>query len=162
MEQSSRTNRQKWLNSLWICVKRGYFVCCKNHFARQRHGSEEVSKAMEILKGKHPRTLSTVKDLATMNQMDKYDEGEENCSNFPDHVTRRDVKKDAVLFLVRSGGKKIEKYFAMDVFLHEKRLDDYRIETYFELLNSRDWCYKNFHDLIFDICANKTSFICEC
>lgn len=143
---SSQTNWKKRLYPSWMRGVRGCVACGEDHLAQQRHGGEEVSKAMKRLKAKHPTYLFTVDHLATIHQMDQSEETEGNDRDLGDHVEWVKKEEHAVIFFAPSEGKNIEQHFPISTFLHERG----------------DCCNKVFDGLRTDTCANETSVISEC
>lgn len=72
------------LNSAWMRGVKGCFVCGQNHRANTRHSLEEVTKAINKLKERHPMAFLTVENLqsvfgmATGPNEDDHDEEEDD------------------------------------------------------------------------------------
>lgn len=98
------------------------FVCGSDHLARQRYSREENTRAIEKLKGLHPRALLTVEDLAAVFEIAEMNE-DRNTTDVNDWDQFAEYQNDTegqVIFGCNANVPQIGQAFEMSAFLHEK------------------------------------------
>lgn len=78
--QGGRKN-EKRLSPYWMRGIKGCFVCGKDHRANTRHPREEVIEAINRLKRKHPRALTTVADISAVMEMTEISNQDGECES---------------------------------------------------------------------------------
>lgn len=126
-----------------------------NHLAGQLHEREIASKVIELLEARHPTALLTVKNHATIVQMEEFEKGEGNDKDDDDHIEWTEEEKDVVMFFDTSKEKEIERIFAIHTFVHGRGLDEEENANYSWSSNSQDCWDINLDGLRINTCTNR-------
>ena len=147
------------LSSKWLAGIKGCWVCGQGHLARFKHTREEVSKALDRLREKHPSAMLTVEDVALITEslfQDNKDSDTEVMAVYSD-----DDDDDDYLYIAEDAfglHREDEVNLANNSFVHGRS---------FTKDIERDYAYMNeelkkgekdtFDGLRLDTCANRSS-----
>lgn len=138
---------------------KGCFVCSKDHLDCERHGSEEISEAIERVNAKQPTAVFTIEDLATTYEIDGTADKVEDDEELDDHVQWVEDDVDNFAFIDTLVASNIEQHLTMSEILHGGGLDKHQQVsdiTCLDKINSRKTAYDR---LRIDTFKNKTSVI---
>ncbi len=146
--------------SKWLAAHKGYFLCRKDHRARDHHSPAEVKEAVNKLKLKYPRAMVTMDDLAMVvgeitDMVDTTSGSDEDDGS----DTSEELEHSANIAVCEEGyGTRTEMHFANVAFMHgrsfSRDLDKELMAMYTDLNEGEETKFKG---LYIDTCANRSS-----